>query len=68
MKTRWIFFAWLLTAMPLASMADEVPFKIVSNLFDANYKETMGLDYAPGAETVTVFAAAANTSSKTCAG
>ena len=61
MKTRWIFFAWLLTAMPLASMADEVPFKIVSNLFDANYKETMGLDYAPGAETVTVFAAAANT-------
>lgn len=38
-------------------MADNAPFSVVDGLFDATIKETMGLGFAPGAETVTVFAA-----------
>lgn len=33
------------------------PFSIIDGLFDSAFKETMGLDKAPGAETHTVFAA-----------
>lgn len=43
------------------SQADDAPFYVAKDLFDTTNKETMGLDYAPGAETVTVWAAADNT-------
>lgn len=39
------------------AFAAEPAFNVVDGLFDATQKETMGLDYAPGAETITVFAA-----------
>lgn len=41
-------------ATPLC--ADEVPFTVSSNLYEASNTLTLGLDYAPGTETVTVFA------------
>ncbi|MDE6484398.1 MAG: exo-alpha-sialidase [Duncaniella sp.] len=44
-----------------AVLADQPPFKIIDGLFDPTQKETMGLEYAPGAETVTVFSAADDT-------
>lgn len=44
-----------------AVLAYEPPFKIIDGLFDPTQKETMGLDYAPGAETVTVFSASDDT-------
>ena len=55
----------LLTGCLLAGVticqADDVPFTVASGLFDASNSQTMGLSYAPGAETVTVWAAADNT-------
>lgn len=47
-----------LQMLPL--MADDIPFTIINGLFDARHKETMGLDYAPHAETYTVWAAGAD--------
>ena len=53
----------LLIVLALAAMswvdsrADDVPFTVAAGLFDAAQKETMGLEYAPGAETITVWAA-----------
>jgi hypothetical protein len=56
------FFTFLMAAfLSLPMMADDAPFTVVEGLFDAALKETMGLDRAPGAETVTVFAAADGT-------
>ena len=46
--------------LSVSAMGDDAPFSIVEGLFDASLKETMGLTYAPGAETVTVWAAADN--------
>ena len=46
--------------LSVSAMGDDAPFSIVEGLFDATLKETMGLTYAPGAETVTVWAAADN--------
>ena len=46
--------------MPMTLMADDVPFTVAAGLFDASQKETMGLDYASGAETVTVWSAQDN--------
>ena len=37
--------------------ADDPPFYVADGLFDATQPETMGLSYAPGAETVTVWSA-----------
>ncbi len=51
----------LLTVLSLSAKADDVPFSIIEGLFDAAQKETMGLSRIPGAETVTVFAAADGT-------
>ena len=41
----------------MSAWADDGAFSVVDALFDATIKETMGLGYAPGAETVTVWAA-----------
>ncbi|MBQ9357895.1 MAG: exo-alpha-sialidase [Prevotella sp.] len=49
--------ACLLCCNSLAALADTPPFTIAQGLFDASQKETMGLSYAPGAETFTVWAA-----------
>lgn len=43
--------------MGMTVWADDAPFSIVDGLFNATDKETMGLGFAPEAETVTVFAA-----------
>lgn len=49
--------ACLLCCNTFAAMADTPPFTVTSGLFDASQPLTMGLNYAPGAETVTVWAA-----------
>lgn len=51
----------MLALASVSVMADDAPFQIADGLFDASQKETMGLDRAPGAETVTVFSATDNT-------
>lgn len=43
--------------MGMTAWADNAAFSVVETLFDATVKETMGLHYAPGAETVTIWAA-----------
>lgn len=43
--------------MGMTAWADNAAFSVVETLFDATVKETMGLSYAPGAETVTIWAA-----------
>lgn len=43
--------------MGMTAWADNAAFSVVETLFDATAKETMGLSYAPGAETVTIWAA-----------
>ena len=50
-------FALLCYLMGMTVWADDAPFSIVDGLFNATDKETMGLGFAPEAETVTVFAA-----------
>ena len=55
MKKTFTLFYCLITVM--TALADDAPFSVVDGLFSATYKETMGLDYAPGAETFTVWAA-----------
>lgn len=42
--------------VPATAAGDDVPFVVADNLFDANDPMTMGLQEAPGTETVTVFA------------
>lgn len=59
MKKHLILLSFAMASVSL--MADEAPFHITDGLFDASQKETMGLELAPGAETVTVFSAAENT-------
>ena len=54
-KTFYLLYCLVITGM--SASADNAPFSVVDALFDATIKETMGLSYAPGAETVTVFAA-----------
>jgi hypothetical protein len=49
----------LCTVLPVA--ADDAPFIISSNLFDAANTNTLGLSVAPGTQTFTVFAPSANT-------
>lgn len=56
MKTKSVLLLGLLCATS-SMMADEIPFSVTDGLFDNTQKETMGLDYAPGAETFTVWAA-----------
>lgn len=46
----------LMAGAVVASRADEVPFSITSGLYDESKSETLGLEYAPGTETVTIFA------------
>ena len=41
----------------MTALADDAPFSVVDGLYNATDKETMGLDYASGAETFTVWAA-----------
>lgn len=60
MSNRALFFG-LLSAISLGASADEAPFRITEDLFDSSRKETMGLDFAPGAETFTVFASSDDT-------
>ena len=55
MKKTFTLFYCLITVM--TALADNAPFSVVDGLFSATDKETMGLDYAPGAETFTVWAA-----------
>ena len=55
MRKTFTLLCYLITAV--SAMADNAPFSVVDGLFDATIKETMGLGFAPGAETVTVFAA-----------
>ena len=55
MKKTFTLFYCLITVM--TASADDAPFSVVDGLFSATDKETMGLDYAPGAETFTVWAA-----------
>lgn len=40
----------------LTATADDAPFSIIENLFNHTITTTLGLDYAPGLETTTVFA------------
>ena len=54
-------FLALMLLLSGSAMAQDAPFSIAANLFDSSKKETMGLDYATGAETYTVFAAAEGT-------
>ena len=55
MRKTFTLFYFLITVM--TALADDVPFSVVDGLFNATDKETMGLDYASGAETFTVWAA-----------
>lgn len=55
------FMTAILVGLSLYAMADDVPFVVTNGLFDSNIKETFGLEYAPGTETYTVFAAAEGT-------
>lgn len=48
---------WLTVLVPYNAQADNPPFTVAEGLFDSSQKETMGLEYAPGAETITVWAA-----------
>ena len=41
--------------------SSETPINVILGLFDSSQKETMGLEYAPGIKTVTVFSASDNT-------
>ena len=61
MKARHFLPLCLLALLPCSAQADDAPFSVVAGLFDASLKETMGLSRIPGAETVTVFAAAEGT-------
>ena len=47
----------LATLLPAGAFADDAPFTVSASLYDATQKETMGLAFAPGAETVTVWEA-----------
>lgn len=53
-KTYTLLFYLL---MGMTAWADNAAFSVVETLFDATVKETMGLSYAPGVETVTIWAA-----------
>ena len=55
MRKAFALLCYLLMGMTV--WADDAPFSIVDGLFNATDKETMGLGFAPEAETVTVFAA-----------
>ncbi|MCR5360741.1 MAG: exo-alpha-sialidase [Bacteroidales bacterium] len=46
------------TSPNVSALAQDAPFKITDGLFDAAQKETMGLNYAPEAETFTIWKAA----------
>lgn len=48
--------ALLMAGAVVASKADEVPFTIAAGLYDESKSETLGLEYAAGTETVTIFA------------
>lgn len=50
------FIALLLLGISSTMSADNVPFSHTPTLFDASNSNTLGLSYAPGLETITVFA------------
>ena len=47
----------LFVNLPLIIKSNDVPFRIIDGLFNSSEKETMGLDYAKGIETIKVFSA-----------
>lgn len=51
-----VYTLCLLCCIWLKAAADNVPFSIINNLFDHTITTSLGLDRAPGLETVTVFA------------
>lgn len=51
-----LFSVLCLMGLSLQVWADEMPFTIQSDLYDESDTETLGLTYAPGTETVTIFA------------
>lgn len=55
------FIALSLLVIATSMFADNIPFSHTPTLFDAANTNTLGLDYAPEMETVTVFAPAADT-------
>lgn len=60
MNCKKLIAALLLAALlPEGAFADEVPFMVSANLFDTSQPQTMGLSFASGIETVTVWEAQA---------
>lgn len=56
LKLKRLTTALLMVGAVVASKADEVPFTIAAGLYDESKSETLGLSYAEGTETVTIFA------------